>query len=214
MLNQEGLAYSLQLGAPATANDEMLVLAAKSGEQSAFAELCHRHSRKVQRAIYPIVRDASEAEDILQEAFLRAFVNLDRFEARSMFSTWVTRIAINSALMALRKRRSHRECSTEHGLDDNMQEKRDVPDSTTDIERDYAQVECVTQLREAVTMLRPNLREVVDLKLSRELSNKEIAAALGISIASVKARLYRAKVALRHTMSRGPSGTQPLVSAQ
>jgi RNA polymerase sigma-70 factor (ECF subfamily) len=204
LLDQQKGIYSLQAGGPCKANDETLVIAAKSGEQSAFAELCNRHSGRVQRAIYPIVRNASETEDILQETFLKAFVSLASFEGRSMFSTWVIRIAINSALMTLRRRRHDRESCNDHCFDSDRQETRELQDSTIDIEAHYAQVECVTKLREAVLRLKPTLREVLDLKLSHDLSNKEIADLLGISIASVKARLYRARLALRHSLM-GPS---------
>ena len=86
-------------------NDKLLVLAAKAGNRSAFVELCERHSKKLLPRIYGITKNWEDAEDVLQESLLKAYVHLKSFECRSSFSSWLTRIAINSALMHLRKKR-------------------------------------------------------------------------------------------------------------
>jgi RNA polymerase sigma factor (sigma-70 family) len=101
-ISEEGRVFDDCLGG---SGDEWLVSAAKSGDRSAFAELCNRDASKILGRIYRITRNWQDAEDVLQEAMLKAFVHLRDFECRSGFSSWLTRIAINSALMMLRKRR-------------------------------------------------------------------------------------------------------------
>src|ERR1700678_2407935 len=97
--------------------DMYLVAAAKDGDRQAYAELCRRHSKQILRTVLRITRDVADAEDTLQETFLKAYIHIGRFEGRSAFSSWLTRIAINSALMLLRKKRSHYVCSLEGGVD-------------------------------------------------------------------------------------------------
>ena len=96
---------------PKQMSDEWLVLAARDGNTNAFAELRDRHSFKILRTTYRITRNWEDAEDALQDAFLSAFVHLNKFEGRSSFSSWVTRIAINMSLMVMRKKRRHKELS-------------------------------------------------------------------------------------------------------
>jgi RNA polymerase sigma factor (sigma-70 family) len=88
------------------ANEESLVLAAKSGDSQAFVELSTPHTAKLLTRVNQITRNREDAEDVVQEAILRAFLHLDKFEGRSAFATWLTRIAINSALMRLRRKRA------------------------------------------------------------------------------------------------------------
>jgi RNA polymerase sigma-70 factor (ECF subfamily) len=96
--------------------DMYLVAAAKNGDDQAYAELCHRHSKQILRTVLLITRDASDAEDTLQEALLKAYVHIGRFEERSAFPSWLTRIAVNSALMLLRKKRSQPVYSNTFGV--------------------------------------------------------------------------------------------------
>src|ERR1700727_3235791 len=96
--------------------DMYLVAAAKDGDHQAYTELCRRHSKQILRTILRITRDVADAEDTLQETLLKAYVHIGRFEGRSAFSSWLTRIAINSALMLSRKKRSHYVCSLESSL--------------------------------------------------------------------------------------------------
>src|ERR1700757_4578704 len=99
-------------------DDELLVSAASAGDSSAFVELYERHSRKVLPRIYRITKNREDAEDAFQDAVLRAFAHMKGFEGRSNFTSWLTRIAINSALMVLRKRRGGAEISIEQMSDD------------------------------------------------------------------------------------------------
>lgn len=110
---------------PTEMSDELLVSAAKSGDANAFVELSRRHSAKLLHRTYRITRNWQDAEDVLQESFLKAFIHLKDFEARSSFASWLTQITINSALMILRKKRCHPEISIEGNNDDyEAQERR------------------------------------------------------------------------------------------
>jgi RNA polymerase sigma-70 factor (ECF subfamily) len=184
-------------GSSKTMNDELLVLAAQSGDPDAFDELRRRHSRKVLRTLYRITRNWEDAEDALQNAFLKVFLHLNAFEGRSSFSSWFTRIAINSALMIMRKKR-HLEVSID-GTDDDSgaSERWELPDLREDPEVCYMQKEMKDLLKSAIVRLRPASRDVVELQQARGYSTKELAQALGISQAAAKSRLLRARIALR-----------------
>jgi RNA polymerase sigma-70 factor (ECF subfamily) len=178
--------------------DEWLVLAAKDGNANAFAELRDRHSLRILRTTYRITRNWEDAEDALQESFLKAFIHLKKFESRSSFSSWVTRIAINTSLMIMRKKRRNRELSIDPGDNDGGSYDRWEPrDPREDPERRYARHEGAELLRGAIRRLRPTLRTVVELQQTQEYSVQELADSLGISLAAVKSRLLRARSSMR-----------------
>jgi RNA polymerase sigma-70 factor (ECF subfamily) len=181
-------------------SDELLVCAAQSGNHAAFIELNKRHAKKVLPRIYQITKNWEDAEDVLQDAFMKAFVHLGAFEGRSSFSSWLTRIAINSALMMLRKRRAVEVPIDAHGDTNERWCPQELPDCRRSPEHLYAQQEVERQLSRAIHRLRPPLRTVIQLRQANEYSTKEIAAALGISVAAAKSRLLRAKMALRASM--------------
>src|SRR5271155_969556 len=105
------------IGITADTPDISLVAAAKDGDHQAYAELCRRHSKQILRTVLRITNNIADAEDVLQEALLKAYIHIGSFEARCAFSSWLTRIAVNSALMLLRKKRSQPTCSFESGPD-------------------------------------------------------------------------------------------------
>jgi RNA polymerase sigma-70 factor, ECF subfamily len=183
-----------------TMNDELLVLAAKSGDTTAFVELRRRHATKVLRTIYRVTRNWEDAEDALQDSFLQAYLHLNKFENRSTFASWLTRIAINSALMILRKKRPY-----EISIDDTRAgfeagDKWELRDLRDDPEARYVQIERNEKLRSAILRLRPNLRDVLELQQTQEFSVKELAQVLGISSAAAKSRVLRARTALRASL--------------
>ncbi len=179
-------------------SDAMLVSTAKSGDGDAFVELSKRHYRKVFHETYRITRNRQDAEDALQESFLRAFCHLNNFEGRSSFSTWLTRIAINSALMILRKKRNCFDYSLDDTDDPNGKSARwEIQSLGEDPEGSCVRREKEALLREAILRLPPRCREVVELWQARGYSMREIAQALGISVAAVKSSLSRAKLTLR-----------------
>jgi RNA polymerase sigma-70 factor (ECF subfamily) len=179
-------------------SDAVLVSTAKSGDGDAFAELSKRHYRKVLHETYRITRNREDAEDAFQDSLLKAFSHLNNFEERSSFSTWLTRIAINSALMILRKRRNCFECSLDGTDDPNSDSERwEIRSLAEDPESSYVRREREALLREAIRRLPPRCREVVELWQAKEYSAREIAQALGISVPAVKSRLSRARLTLR-----------------
>ncbi len=118
----------------AAATDEVLVTAAKLGDRPAFAELWERHSNKAFKIAYWITRNREDAEDVIQDAWTKAYVHLKSFDGRARFSTWITRIAINTALMTLRRKRVHREISTESSDGETWHQLK-IADQTKDVEQ-------------------------------------------------------------------------------
>jgi len=182
------------------ANEEILVTAAREGDHSAFSELWNRHSKRAFRTIYRITRNQQDAEDALQDAFLKAFVHLNNFDGRSTFSTWLTRIAINTALMILRKNRAHPETSMEWTTDGDNWQQWETADTRANIEEHYAQKEAERHLDRAIHRLQPSLRSIIQIQQSCCSSVKEIAEVAGISVAATKSRLLRAKIVLRRSL--------------
>jgi RNA polymerase sigma factor (sigma-70 family) len=181
-------------------SDELLVSSAQTGDSLAFAELKNRHANKLLARIYRITKNWHDAEDVLQESFLKAFSHLSTFEGRSSFSSWITRIAINSALMLLRKRRAVEVSIDALATDGESWSGWEIADTRKTPEQAYAQWEGEQHLRIAIRRLRPALQRVVHLRRSEDYSTSEIAKALGISVAAAKSRLMRAKTALRASM--------------
>jgi RNA polymerase sigma factor (sigma-70 family) len=181
-------------------DDRGLVSAAKCGHSVAFDVLCERLAPRILRTLYRITKNREDAEDALQDSFLSAFLHIAEFDGRSTFSTWLTRIAINSALMILRKKRNSQEVSLDGSADSGENPVTwEMPDHAPNPEKRYAQRERENILRGAIGSLRPSIRKVIQLQQLQEHSMKETAAIIGISVPAAKARLFHAKVALRKT---------------
>jgi RNA polymerase sigma-70 factor (ECF subfamily) len=179
-------------------NDECLVMAAKNGDASAFVELRERHSPRILATAYRITRNWEDAEDTLQDTFLKVFIHLDGFEGRSSFSTWITRIAINGSLMLLREKRRSNELSIDAGGEDfESDETLKLQDCRESPERRYEQHEEAERLRKAIHRLNPIVRSALELQYAQECTVREIGDSLGISSAAAKSRILRAKVYLR-----------------
>jgi RNA polymerase sigma-70 factor, ECF subfamily len=178
------------------ASDESLVAAAKQGFHLAFVEVCKRHSRCIFVAAYRITKNREDAEDACQDATLKAFVHLKTFDGRAKFSSWLTRIAINSALMILRQRRRRNETSIDAPLDGETGVTLDVTDPAKDVDMAYIEHERNVRLRKAINRLRPALRDVLEIRLSSDGSVQEIAQQAGISVAAAKSRLIRGRQTL------------------
>ena len=187
-------------------SNEMLVSMAKSGDVNAFVELIKRHADKVFQATYRVTRNRQDTEDALQESFLRAFIHMKEFQERSSFSTWLTRIAINSALMILRKKRNSSDISIDRtdGPAGNF-ENWEPRSPWEDPESRYVRRERHELLRQAIQQLPPVFRDVIELLQAKECSNQEIAQSLGISVPAVKSRLARARKALRTSLLQSDS---------
>jgi len=174
--------------------DEELLLAARAGSQAAFAELESIYSHRLFTRILSITRNREDAEDALQDTFFRAYLALPSFEGRSKFSSWLTRIAINSALMILRKRRTHPEMSFEQQLNaDEDGPSLDIRDDSLNPEQHYDQQQRCNAVLRDIQRLNPKLRNALSIRISQEHSMQEIATSLGVTSASVKSTLHRAR---------------------
>lgn len=183
------------------APERQLVVAAKSGDPSAFDTLFKCHERRIFALALRYTRIREDAEDVVQETFQKAFVHFHNFEEKSSFSTWATRIAINQALMLLRRRRALSELpiddsSTHEGATPALE----LPDAGPDPETTYVQKEEAQILSAAMSRLRPEMRRAIELRDLRELSNLEAAACLGVTPGTVKARAFRARKKLGETL--------------
>jgi RNA polymerase sigma-70 factor, ECF subfamily len=201
---------SAKLLAAAAATDEILVGAAKLGDRPAFAELWERHSNTVFKVAYRITKNRDDAEDVIQEAWMRAYVHLNTFDGRAKFSTWLTRIVINSALMTLRRKRAHPETSMEI-TDGETWQTREFADHTNNVDELYVRHERREHLRRAICRLQPTLRNVVEIHQSNDSSVKEIAELTGLSVAATKSRLLRARAALRRDLVERPEKQRRIV---
>lgn len=153
------------------------------------------HAGRLFSAVRCITRNHEDAEDAVQDAFLSAFSHLHNFQGRSTFSTWLTRICTNSALMILRKKRNCREVSAQDAGEGDTLGR--VKDSTPDPEKQYADQERRRLLRQAIENLRPSMRRPLQLQTLHGYSAEEVASEIGISVSAAKTRLLRAKGALR-----------------
>lgn len=182
--------------------DAELVDAAKRGSRDAFAELVQRHSARLFRTLLQILRDGEDARDAMQDTFLKAFTHLDSFEGKSKFSTWLTRIGINTALMELRKRRMCSTLSLEREEVGNGTKYLELIDYSVNIHDACETAELSEHLRRAIKKLQPKLRDVLELKLNCDCSHEEIATMLCTSVATAKSRIFRAKLALNESLRR------------
>jgi RNA polymerase sigma-70 factor (ECF subfamily) len=188
---------------PQAFDETDLVDRARSGDQQAFSTLVTQYERKIYRLALNITRNEEDAEDVLQEAFLKAYEHLDRFEGHSKFYTWLVRIAVNEALMKLRKRKGDRTVSLDEPMETGEETvTREIAVWEDNPEQRYSREEMQTILDEAVASLKPDFRTVFTLRDIEELSTEETAQALGISVPAVKSRLLRARLALREKLTR------------
>jgi RNA polymerase sigma-70 factor (ECF subfamily) len=185
-------------------SEEMqLVRRAKRGDDSAFEELVRRYDRNVFRIAQHITQNREDAEDVVQEAFLKAYGNLTKFQEQSKFYTWLVRIAVNEALMKLRRRKPERTVSLDEEVkteDDSL--PREVADWSPNPEQMYNQAELRDILTRTIQGLPEGFRTVFVLRDKEGLSTEETAEALGLSIPAVKSRLLRARLQLRERLNR------------
>jgi RNA polymerase sigma-70 factor (ECF subfamily) len=183
--------------------EEALVARAQAGDAQAFAELVERYERKIYRLARHITGNDEDAEDVLQEAFLKAYENLPGFQGQSKFYTWLVRIAVNEALMKLRRRKTGKMVSLDETIDTGEETMaREIAVWEDNPEERYSREELRRILEEAIETLPPLYRTVFVLRDVDELSTEETAEALGISVPAVKSRLLRARLQLRDKLTR------------
>jgi RNA polymerase sigma-70 factor (ECF subfamily) len=186
-------------------NEGALVRRAQSGDHEAFTTLVRQYERHIYRLALQITRDSTDAEDVLQEAFLKAYSNLKSFQGDSRFYTWLVRIAVNEALMKLRKRRT---APAMVALDEPISDgedqeiRRDLADWGDTPEQRLGRIEIGEIVTGAIESLELPYRMVVMLRDIEELSTEDTAQALGLSIPAVKSRLLRARLMLRNKLNR------------
>jgi RNA polymerase sigma-70 factor (ECF subfamily) len=180
-----------------------LVFAAKHGDGRAFEILIERCDRRILAVARRFTRIREDAEDIVQQSFQKAFVYLHKFEGKSSFSTWLTRIAINEALMALRRGRGHREVSiNDSSGNEETALGLEMPDSRAGPESAFLQGERNRILSEAMDKLPPGIRTAIELRELGELSTKEAARVMGLSVSAVKARVFHGRRKLHQILKR------------
>jgi RNA polymerase sigma-70 factor (ECF subfamily) len=179
-------------------DDPTLVAAAKSGCHQAFEALVCRYRERTLRIVTRFTRNREDAEDIVQQSLGKAFVHLRQFEGISSFSTWLTQIAINEALMWLRRKSAAREVSIEKPhTQDGIGPALDFLDPGRCPEDSCLRREWKRVLSQAIGELAPTLRTVIELRDIKELSTKQTAEALGLSVQTVKARVFRGRKKLQ-----------------
>lgn len=178
--------------------DEDVVRRVQAGERNLFEVLMRRHNPRVYRVARAIVVDEAEAEDVMQDAFVRAFTHIDRFEGRARFSTWLTRITINVALGRQRGARSFAEADLEA-----------MKDRAKNPEESVSSAQIVALLERAVADLPEHFRVVFVLRAVEQLSVRECAECLGIAEETVKTRHFRARAALKEALSEHAESLAP-----
>lgn len=182
--------------------ERALVVAAQAGDVSAFESLVGMYERKIFRLAMNITQNREDAEDVMQNAFLKAYEHLGNFQGDSRFYTWLVRIAVNEGLMRLRKRRPNQVSLDEQIEGDENLMPREIVDWGPSPEQRFAQTELQEILRAVIGELHEDFRTVFLLRDVEDLSTEETAQLLGLSVPAVKSRLLRARLKLRHKLNR------------
>ena len=183
--------------------ESTLVSQARDGNTAAFGELVRRYERKIFRLAQHVTQNREDAEDVLQETFMKAYEHLDQFKGDSKFYTWIVRIAVNQALMKLRRRKTDKTVSIDETIDTGEDTVvREIAAWDENPEQQYTRDELGGILDTAVRSLEPLYRSVFVLRDIEELSTEETAEALGLSVPAVKSRLLRARLQLREKLTR------------
>ena len=191
--NEIGKPDATDVASRGSSEEQELVAAAKRGDEGAFETLFNHHQRRIYTLAFRYTRIREDAEDIVQQTFQKAFVHLQKFEGKSSLSTWLTRIAINQALMLLRSRRGQHEVPIDDSSSQEATPALELADASPDPEASYLQTEKTQILSAALRKLRPGARKAIELRELGELSNRDTAARLGVSIGTLKARVFHAR---------------------
>jgi len=204
MTKPEGLRSSITDLAYSQMPDGQLLAAARSADGDAFAELCRRCRVRIQRKVMQMLRNREDVEDVIQESFYKAFVHLNSFRGACSFSVWLTQIAINSALMLLRKRRQRPQISYDRPTlgEDHEMSMFDFPDHAPNPEKICLKKQAIEKMLLAVGRLSPRSRDLVQHFHGTERPLRQVAEELGIKLGSAKARLVRARLKLRSTLQK------------
>jgi len=184
-------------------DEAVLVAQAREGDDKAFGELVRRYEGKIFRLAQHVTQNREDAEDVLQETFMKAYEHLDQFKGDSKFYTWIVRIAVNQALMKLRRRKSDKSVSLDETIDTGEDTLvREIAAWDENPEQRFTREELGGILDSAIESLEPPYRSVFVLRDIEELSTEETAEALNLSVPAVKSRLLRARLQLREKLTR------------
>src|SRR5262245_130758 len=194
---------AMSVMSPSIVDESPLVAKAREGDVQAFGELVRKYEGKIFRLAQHITQNREDAEDVLQETFMKAYEHLDQFKGDSKFYTWIVRIAVNQALMKLRRRKTDKSVSLDEQIDTGEDTVvREIAAWDEDPEQRFSREELGQILDTAIEGLEPLYRSVFVLRDIEELSTEETAEALGLSVPAVKSRLLRARLQLREKLTR------------
>lgn len=190
-------------------NDWAVVQQAIAGNAGAQEQLFARHTGRLYRAAFAVLRNKEDAEDALQEGLCKAYTSLSSFQGRSSFISWLTRIVLNEALMSRRRKKAHPEFSLDDILDSQLER---LPKSMVDVQPDpekiYAAAEVHALVEQQVRQLPTGLQEAYRLRANKGLSTTESSQALGIPTSAYKSRIFRARRRLVHELRQIPGGIE------
>ncbi len=178
-------------------SEERLLVDAKRGGPQAFEALCQTLTPRLLKIALRITQNREDAEDAVQDSLMRAYMHIKSFQGNCRFSTWLTRIVMNSALMIRRKNRNARQISPDDLRGKEFALPVEIPDHSPNPEQKCVESERGRILRRAISKLRPRMRAVIEVAHFQELPIKETAKVLDISVAAAKGRFFHARVALR-----------------
>jgi RNA polymerase sigma-70 factor (ECF subfamily) len=182
-------------------DDRALVVRIVAGEHELFSELVARYEKRILNYVYRIIHRYEDAHDLTQEIFIKVFMALDRYDPKYQFSTWIFRIAQNSAIDTLRKRSLPEVSLTKSGPNDEEGKEREIPDDGISPYRDLKNKELSVAIDEAIVNLPTDYRELIQLRHFGELSYEEIADLKEMPLGTVKNKLFRARNMLKDTLS-------------
>jgi len=180
--------------------DSPLVTKALHGDQRAFAELMERHRGPLYNLLYNMVHNREETEDLLQEAFMKAFAALDTFNRQYAFSTWLYKIAINTTIDHLRKKKLQTYSLDKPIQSSNGELKREYADQQAATDRNLLSSEKSALIAAAIAELPNHYRQAIILRHTEEKSYEEIAEITGVPLGTVKARIFRAREMLKRKL--------------
>jgi RNA polymerase sigma-70 factor (ECF subfamily) len=183
--------------------DVALVERVRAGDVAAYDTLVRKYERQIFRIANHITQNREDAEDVMQDAFLKAYQKLDQFQGNSKFYTWLVRIAVNESLMRLRKRRTAKTVSIDEDIEtEEGSVPRDLADWAPNPEQNFDQAQLQEILQKTIQGLPRGFRVVFVLRDVEGLSTQETADALDLSVPAVKSRLLRARLQLRERLSK------------
>jgi len=193
----------MAVSSQASVDESVLVEQAREGDTLAFSALVRRYEGKIFRLAMHVTQNREDAEDVLQETFMKAYEHLEQFKGDSKFYTWIVRIAVNQALMKLRRRRTDKSFSLDETIDTGEDTVvREIATWEENPEQRFSREEIAQIMDSAIETLEPIYRSVFVLRDVEDLSTEETAEALGLSVPAVKSRLLRARLQLREKLTR------------